>query len=94
MNLYEFSHVNNNEMGIYIERDKDSQLYMEAYQEAQRLICVSEEIKISVETIAPTHANDDKLEDLNAAKDDAGKLLSTTQLSKQLSIASKNLFQL
>ncbi|MGF1571972.1 MAG: hypothetical protein ACFCU1_02770 [Sumerlaeia bacterium] len=47
-----------------------------------------------METIAPTHANDDKLEDLNAAKDDAGKLLSTTQLSKQLSIASKNLFQL
>ncbi|HLK28822.1 MAG TPA: phospholipase D family protein [Puia sp.] len=49
MNLYEFSQVNNNEMGIYIEKEKDSELYKEIYDEAQRLIRISDEIIVSVE---------------------------------------------
>src|SRR5256885_1484097 len=33
LNLYEFSQVNNNEMGILIERAEDAQLYRDAYDE-------------------------------------------------------------
>lgn len=49
MNLYEFSQVNNNEMGIYIDKATDQQLYKDIYEEAQRLIRISDEIVISVE---------------------------------------------
>ena len=36
LNLYEFSQVNNNEMGVLIQRSEDGQLYKDAYEEAQR----------------------------------------------------------
>lgn len=49
MNLYEFSEVNNNEMGILVEKETDSELYKEIYEEASRLIRISDEIVISVE---------------------------------------------
>lgn len=52
LNLYEFSQVNNNEMGILIRRSDDSELYRDAYEEAQRIIRVSEEVRISLERIA------------------------------------------
>lgn len=34
LNLYEFSQINNNEMGVLLSRDDDGQLYREAYEEA------------------------------------------------------------
>jgi hypothetical protein len=49
MNLYEFSQVNNNEMGIYIEKSSDPDLYRDIYDEAQRLIRISDEIIVTVE---------------------------------------------
>lgn len=53
LNLYEFSQVNNNEMGILVSRTDDPDLYREVYEEAQRLIRVSEEVRISVERVDP-----------------------------------------
>lgn len=38
MNLYEFSEVNNNEMGILVNKEADPDLYREIHEEAQRLI--------------------------------------------------------
>jgi len=37
MNLYEFSQVNNNEMGLLFTRDSDSDAYYDALKEAKRL---------------------------------------------------------
>src|SRR5450432_4114625 len=54
MNLYEFSQLHNNEMGIYISRIDDTKLYNEAYEEAQRLLNISEEIRISVKKVTST----------------------------------------
>jgi phosphatidylserine/phosphatidylglycerophosphate/cardiolipin synthase-like enzyme len=51
LNLYEFSQVNNNEMGILIQRSEDAQLYKDAYEEAQRIIRISEEVRISMERV-------------------------------------------
>jgi len=45
--------VNNNEMGIHIDKVTDPELYKDIYEEAQRLIRISDEIVISVEK-APT----------------------------------------
>lgn len=52
LNLYEFSQVNNNEMGILIQRSEDGQLYKDAYEEAQRIIRISDEIRISLERVS------------------------------------------
>jgi len=52
MNLYEFSQVNNNEMGIYIEKSKDPDLYKDIYDESRRLIRSSDEIVVSVEKVS------------------------------------------
>jgi hypothetical protein len=62
LNLYEFSQVNNNEMGILIRRSEDAALYRDAYEEAQRIIRISDEVRISLERVtSSTEANaDDK----------------------------------
>ena len=52
LNLYEFSQVNNNEMGVLIRRSEDSELYRDAYDEAQRIIRISEEVRITLERVA------------------------------------------
>lgn len=52
LNLYEFSQVNNNEMGILIRRSEDVALYKDAYEEAQRIIRISDEVRISLERVA------------------------------------------
>jgi len=48
MNLYDFSQVNNNEMGIYITKAEDAQLYEDIYKEAMRLVRASTDVNISV----------------------------------------------
>lgn len=52
LNLYEFSQVNNNEMGIFISREEDPELFKETYEEAQRIIRISDEVRISMEKVA------------------------------------------
>jgi hypothetical protein len=56
MNLYQFSQENNNEMGIYITKIEDEQLYKDIHEEAMRLLRSSTELKVSVEKVAPKPA--------------------------------------
>jgi phosphatidylserine/phosphatidylglycerophosphate/cardiolipin synthase-like enzyme len=51
MNLYEFSQMNNNEMGIHITKTDDPILYNDAFQEVQRLLTISEEIRVTVKKV-------------------------------------------
>ena len=53
MNLYEYSQVNNNEMGIHFTKADDPELYEKTLEEAQRLLTISEEIRVTVQKIAP-----------------------------------------
>lgn len=53
MNLYEFSQQNNNEMGVYISREQDTELYNSALEEVQRLLTISEEIRVTVQKVTP-----------------------------------------
>ncbi|MEO6728331.1 MAG: phospholipase D family protein [Candidatus Dojkabacteria bacterium] len=60
MNLYEFSQQNNNEMGIYISKAQAPELYNSAFEEAQRLLTISEEIRVTVKKVtADTPAKTD-----------------------------------
>ena len=51
LNLYEFSQINNNEMGILLTRLNDTEVYRDAYEEATRIIRISEEVKISLDVV-------------------------------------------
>ncbi len=51
MNLYEYSQINNYEMGIYISKEREPELYSAVYKEARMLFRISDEIKITVEKI-------------------------------------------
>jgi phosphatidylserine/phosphatidylglycerophosphate/cardiolipin synthase-like enzyme len=51
LNLYEFSQVNNHEMGVSISRKDDAELYSDSYEEAQRIIRVSDEVRMSLENV-------------------------------------------
>ncbi len=51
MNLYEFSQVNNEEMGIYVTKEDDPELYADMYTASRRLIRISDEIRVSVEKV-------------------------------------------
>jgi phosphatidylserine/phosphatidylglycerophosphate/cardiolipin synthase-like enzyme len=46
MNLYDFSQQNNNEMGIYITKNQDLELYNSTLEEVDRLLRISEEIRV------------------------------------------------
>lgn len=54
MNLYDFSQINNNEMGIFVSKEEDSDLYNSIHAEVMRLVRISDEIKISVTQVPKT----------------------------------------
>jgi len=52
MNLYEFSQVNNNEMGIHVTKAADPELYKDISDEVHRLVRISEEHQLSVAKVS------------------------------------------
>lgn len=88
LNLYEFSQINNNEMGVLIRRSDDAELYKDAYEEAQRIIRISDEVRITLERVQTDTDN-------SAAKSDsedgsAGKL-TTSKLAQRLGLKTNEL---
>ncbi|SRR5690554_273805 len=83
LNLYEFSQVNNNEMGVYISKNDDPELYRDAYEEAQRLIRVSDEVRIAVDKVLP--------KDEPAEPAQSFDKLTNTRLASELKIKKSEL---
>lgn len=90
LNLYEFSQINNNEMGIALNRSEDEEIYKEAYEEAQRIIRISDEVRMSLEKVS-----DDKesSEDKILHTDDEHEKLTTSRLAKKLGLSTKELLE-
>ncbi|OOG39658.1 DNA repair protein [Rhodanobacter sp. C06] len=93
LNLYEFSQVNNNEMGILIRREEDSELYRDAYEEAQRIIRISDEIRISMERVATSESAGTEEGEHDAGRDDADTVgkLTTSKLARKLGLKTTEL---
>ena len=51
MNLYEFSQVNNEEMGVLVSKSEDPDLFDEVSEEVMRLIRISEGVRVTVEKV-------------------------------------------
>jgi phosphatidylserine/phosphatidylglycerophosphate/cardiolipin synthase-like enzyme len=88
LNLYEFSQVNNNEMGVLIQRGEDTTLYKDAYEEAQRIIRISDEIRISLEVVAKEEEPAGKAAEKEESQQ--GKL-STSKLAQKLGVKTQEL---
>jgi hypothetical protein len=98
LNLYEFSQVNNNEMGILIRRSEDASLYKDAYDEAQRIIRISDEVRISLERVAsPSEAKSaDRATSLSEppateTEDSGPGKLSSSKLAQKLGMKTSEL---
>lgn len=94
LNLYEFSQVNNNEMGVLIRRDDDAELYRDTWEEAQRIIRISDEVRISLEKVAKDPEQQPSAADAAEAEDQpaAGKL-STSRLAARLGLRTADLLE-
>ena len=92
MNLYSFSQQNNDEMGIHVTKEKDADLYNDIYDEVQRLLTISEEIRVSVKKVdkeieKKSEKTVEKVqENLDVSK---SKLLTTKELSQLTGLSSR-----
>lgn len=92
LNLYEFSQVNNNEMGILIRRSEDGQLYKDAYEEAQRIIRISDEVRISLERVPSETDSKSSGEPVGKSEDqERHDKLTTSKLGQKLGIKTAEL---
>jgi len=95
LNLYEFSQVNNNEMGILIQRSDDGQLYKDAYEEAQRIIRISDEVRISLERVASSEPESTATQGNDAASTDGeasgGDKVPSSKLAQKLGLKTAQL---
>ena len=91
LNLYEFSQVNNNEMGILIKRGEDSQLYKDAYEEAQRIIRISDEVRISLERVTSVPEAASQEADKSTESEATGDKLPSGKLAQKLGLKTAQL---
>ena len=92
MNLYSFSQQNNDEMGIHVTKQKDPDLYNDIYQEVQRLLTISEEIRISVKKVdkeVEKQSEKTVSEIVNSKDRSTSNLLRTKELSELTGISSR-----
>ncbi len=85
LNLYEFSQVNNNEMGVLIYRNEDAKLYADTYEEAQRIIRISDEVRMSLEKVTESNSVDNK-----PTSDSSSQISATTNSVKPIDVAAPN----
>lgn len=86
LNLYEFSQVNNNEMGVLIQRTEDGHLYKDAYEEAQRIIRISDEVRISLERVVTEPEESASPVDKTADVAIAGDKLASSKIAQKLGL--------
>ena len=75
LNLYEFSQVNNNEMGILIRKYENDEVFKDAYEESQRIIRISDELRISLDEVKTAQVQVEEKNDEDA--DNLSNLSST-----------------
>ena len=92
MNLYSFSQQNNDEMGIHVTKEKDEDLYNDIYDEVQRLLTISEEIRVSVKKVDKEieKKSEKTVEKVQKNMDlSNSKLLTTKELSQLTGLSSR-----
>lgn len=88
LSLHELSHAKSNEIGVLISRDDDEELFQSLSDEADRIIRISDEVRMSFEKVRWMSEENSP----NAAdeQEGAGKL-STSRLAKKLGLKTQEL---
>ncbi|MBA3961255.1 MAG: DNA repair protein [Chthoniobacterales bacterium] len=89
LDLHDFSQVNNNEAGILISREEDGELYRDFADEANRLIRISEELRMSLEKVRPMSEQKARPEEETEPED--GVKFSTSKLARSLGLKTQEL---
>ena len=92
MNLYAFSQQNNDEMGVLVQKAEDSKLYQDIFDEANRLITVSEEIRVVVQKVDKEfqRKSDKTISEISKMpKKSSSKRLTTKELSSITGLSSR-----
>ena len=93
LNLYEFSQVNNNEMGIYVSRTDDPEMYKDTYEEAQRIIRISDEVRISMEKVKKTNKTELPAKSKNNQEPPSSIKITTSKLATKLGHTTPQLLE-
>lgn len=93
LNLYEFSQVNNNEMGVLLRRADDVELYQDSYEEAQRIIRISDEVRISVERVNKPVTAEASVAGTNDSEQDQVGKLTTSRFARKLGLKTSELLE-
>lgn len=94
LNLYEFSQVNNNEMGILIRKYEDNDVFKDAYDEAQRIIRISDEVRITLDEIkAETKEQDVSSNESEEIDTPKFSKLTTAKLATKLGMKTPDLME-
>lgn len=94
MNLYSFSQQNNDEMGILVSKEHDPELYEDILNEVQRLLTISDEIRVSVKKVekeieSKTENVVNKIQENKSTID--SKFLTTKELSEITGMTSRKI---
>ncbi|MCP4991812.1 MAG: DNA repair protein [Colwellia sp.] len=92
LNLYEFSQVNNNEMGVHVSREDDAEMYRDTYEEAQRIIRISDEVRVSMQKVEkPKQEEDPKLD--SAIENNVSTKITSSKLASKLKLKTPELLE-
>jgi len=92
MNLYAFSQQNNDEMGILVKKDEDPELYQDIFNEVQKLLTTSEEIRVSVKKVdkrIEKKSDQTVSKIVKAPRKANSKNLTTNELSSKTGLTSR-----
>ncbi|MDF1688721.1 MAG: phospholipase D family protein [Cycloclasticus sp.] len=93
LNLYEFSQVNNNEMGVHVSRADDSGMYKDTYEEAQRIIRISDEVRISMQKVVKPKSTEKVSVEKNKTEDSESVKITTSKLATKLGLKTPQLLE-
>lgn len=88
LNLCDFSQVNHNEIGILLSRAEDPQLFQNATDEAERILRISDEVRMSLEKVR--RLSEENFPNSEEEQEGVGKL-STSRLARKLGLKTQEL---
>jgi phosphatidylserine/phosphatidylglycerophosphate/cardiolipin synthase-like enzyme len=84
LNLYEFSQINNNEMGVLVTRSADTEAFTDAFEEVSRILRISDLVSFRDSAAESLDVETDQaLEEDEEESTDDGAKLTTSKLAKK-----------
>lgn len=93
LNLYEFSQVNNNEMGVYVSREDDPEMYRDTYEEAQRIIRISDEVRVSMQKVEKPTLENETPKLGSSTEENVSTKITSSKLASKLKLKTPELLE-